>query len=140
MLSNYLSHLPWLQILVAGLSYFVLGAIWYAPPLLGKTWAEGHKIDTSNKEEMKKKMPMMMGSTFALGILMAFAMGLIISGMQSRMCMSGMKTGLLVGGIVAMAVAINYLYLGKTIKLWLIDAGYHVIGLMLMGIILSVWH
>jgi Protein of unknown function (DUF1761) len=140
MLQHYLSHAPWLQILVAAIAYFALGMIWYMPNTLGNTWAAGHKIDMSNKDEMKKKLPMMMGGTFALNLVMAFGMGLMVHGMQSTMCMAGMKNGLFIGGFVAAAIGINYLYTGKSIKLWLIDAGYHVVGITLMGIILSVWH
>jgi hypothetical protein len=34
-----LGSLNWLAVIVAALAYFAIGAVWYAPPVLGKTWA-----------------------------------------------------------------------------------------------------
>lgn len=140
MIQNYFSHAPWLQIAVAGIAYFVLGAVWYMPALFGKYWAEKHNIQMN--DDSKRRMPMLMVATFLLNIAMAVGMGLLLYLMQSPgTCTSGIKAGLFVGGIFCAApIAINYLYTAKPIKLWFIDAGYHVAGITLMGIILSVWH
>lgn len=139
MIQHYLSNAPWLHIAVAGIAYFILGAIWHTPALFGKYWAEKHSIQMN--EEPKKKMPRMIGA-FLFSIVMAFGMGLVLHLMQSPgTCMNGIKAGLFFGAVFAAApIAINYLYTSKPIKLWLIDAGYHVVGITLMGIILSVWH
>lgn len=142
MLQNYFSHAPWLQIIVATVAYFCIGAIWYMPAVFGTVWAAGHKIDMSNKEEGKKRLPMLMAQTFVLSLGMGIGMGLLLYVLQApATCISGIKAGLLVSGVFCAApMAINYSYTGKSIKLWMIDAGYHVIGITLMGIILSVWH
>lgn len=140
MIQHYFSNAPWLHIAVAGIAYFALGAIWYTPAVFGKYWAVQHNIQMT--EETKKRMPMLMVSTFLLTITLALAMGLLLHLMQAPgTCMSGIKAGLFVGGaFCALPVGINYLYTAKPIKLWFIDAGYHVAGLTLTGIILSVWH
>ncbi|HTF04699.1 MAG TPA: DUF1761 domain-containing protein [Bacteroidia bacterium] len=140
MLQDFFSHAPWLQIIVAGVAYFALGAIWYAPPVFGKYWAAQHKVEMT--EESKKKVPILFGSTFLLGMVMAMGMGLALHVMQAPgTCINGIKTGLFIGGFFcALPIGINYLYTGKPFPLWIIDSGYHVIGLTLMGIILSVWH
>lgn len=141
MIHHYFSeHAPWLQILVAGIAYFALGAVWYAPPVFGNYWAAQHKVEMT--EESKKKMPMLFAGTFLLGLLMATGMGLALHAMQAPgTCMNGLKTGLFVGGaFCALPIGVNYLYTAKPFRLWLVDSGYHVIGLMIMGIILSVWH
>lgn len=36
---DLLGDLNWLAVLVAALAYFAVGALWYAPPVFGKTWA-----------------------------------------------------------------------------------------------------
>jgi len=33
-----LNDLNWLAVIVAALAYFVIGALWYAPPVFGKAW------------------------------------------------------------------------------------------------------
>jgi hypothetical protein len=140
MLQDFLSHAPWLQIIVAGVAFFAIGAVWYAPPVFGKKWQEAHKIEMN--EESKKRIPMLFASTFVIGLLMAFGMGAALHVMQAPgTCMNGIKTGLFLGGMFcALPIGINYLYTGKSFMVWIIDAGYHVVGLTLMGIILSVWH
>ncbi len=140
MIQHYFSNAPWLQIAVAGIAYFVLGAIWYMPALFGKYWAEKHGIQMN--EESKKRMPMIMIMTFLFNIAMAVGMGLVLHISQSPgTCMSGIKAGLLVSAVFTAApIGINYLYTAKPLKLWIIDAGYHVGGITLMAIILSVWH
>jgi hypothetical protein len=140
MIQEFFAHAPWLHILVAGVAYFMLGAVWYAPPVFGKYWAEQHKIVMT--EESKKKVPVLFASTFVLGLFMATGVALALYVMQAPgTCMNGIKTGLFLGGaFTALPIGINYLYFGKPFKLWIIDAGYHVVGITLMGIILSVWH
>lgn len=141
MLQHYFGeHAPWLQIFVAGVAYFMLGAVWYARPVFGNYWAAQHKIEMT--EESKKKVPVLFASTFLLGLLMATGMGLALHAMQAPgTCMNGIKTGLFIGGVFcALPIGVNYLYTSKPFKLWFIDAGYHVLGMTLMGIILSVWH
>lgn len=140
MIQEFFAHAPWLQIVVAGIAYFAVGAVWYAPPVFGKYWAAQHKIEMT--EESKKRVPMLMVSTLLLGILMSMGMAIALHAMQAPgTCMNGIKTGLFLGGAFsALPIGINYLYFNKPFKLWVIDAGYHVVGLTLMGIILSVWH
>lgn len=140
MLQNFLSHAPWLQIAVATIAYFAIGAIWYMPAVFGKYWGEQHNVQMT--EESKKRMPMLFGSTFVLSFILCFGTALLLYISQSPgTCMAGIKAGLFVSGIFcSMPMAINYLYVGKPFKLLLIDAGYHIVGVTLSGIILSVWH
>lgn len=140
MIQEFFSHAPWLQIAVAGIAYFLLGAIWYQRSVFGNYWAAQHNIQIT--EESKKRMPMLMISTLLLTFGMTVGMGLALYVMQAPgTCMNGIKTGLFLSGVFCAApMGINYLYTQKTFKLWIIDAGYHVVGVTLAGIILSVWH
>lgn len=140
MIQEFFSHAAWLQIAVATVAYFLLGAVWYQRRVFGNYWAAQHNIQVT--EESKKKMPMMMISTLLLNFGMTLGMGIALYAMQAPgTLMNGIKTGLFLGGVFCAApIGINYLYTQKSIKLWIIDAGYHVVGLTLAGIILSVWH
>lgn len=140
MLQDFFTHASWLHIAVAGVVYFMLGALWYSKALFGNVWAAGHNIVVT--EEAKKRMPMMMIMTLLGCLAMTVAIGLAMYVMQAPgTCMNGIKTGLfLSGAFAAIPMGINYLYLGKAFKLWIIDAGYHVIGMTLASIIMSVWH
>lgn len=41
---------------------------------------------------------------------------------------------------VALSFGINYLFAGHSLKLWLIDGGYHTLQFTLIGLILGLWH
>lgn len=138
MLQAFLDHANWAAIAVAALTYFFIGAIWYSPLLFSKIWAEGHGIVVSDDD--KKKMPLIFGTTFFIGAVMAVALAVIIFVFQSTKCVSGIKVGLLCGvGLAIGPMTMNFLYHRKSFKLFLIDAGYHVISVVIMSIIISIW-
>ena len=41
---------------------------------------------------------------------------------------------------VAASFGINYLFAGRSLKMWLIDGGYHVVQFALYGLVLGLWH
>ena len=47
---------------------------------------------------------------------------------------------LMLMGFVAMGFAINYAFAGRSLKLWLIDGGYHTMQFALYGLVLGAWH
>jgi uncharacterized membrane protein len=53
--------------------------------------------------------------------------------------------GLILGVFVAVvwistAIGVTYVFVGRTLRLFLIDAGFYVVFLALSGLILGVWH
>jgi len=141
MLQSYFSHAPWLHFLVAAIAYFALGAIWYMPAVFGKIWGADHKLDMTNMDAAKKRLPMLMIGTFLLNFGLAVATGLLLTLTRTPgKCVPGIKIGLFVSSFIAACTGINYLYTQKTFRVWIIDAGYHVLGITIMSIILSVWH
>ncbi|MCU0435036.1 MAG: DUF1761 domain-containing protein [Bacteroidia bacterium] len=138
-LGHFLSHANWLAIIVSGLAYFAIGAVWYQPAVFGKAWAEGHNL-TIDPEKAKKQMPVLLALTGVLTILVAILIGFLVSALYSQTVMSGAKIGLFAGAIISCCMAINYAYISKSVKTWLIDAMYHVLGAVLCGIIISIWH
>jgi hypothetical protein len=49
--------------------------------------------------------------------------------------------GFMVGvAFVATSFAINYAFAQRSLKLWLIDGGYHTLQFTLYGLILGLWH
>ena len=138
-LNHFLSNANWLAIIVAGLAYFAVGAIWYQQAVFGKAWAEGHNL-TIDPEKAKKQMPMLMAITGVLTIVIAVLVGFLVSALYSQTVMSGIKVGLFSGAIITCCMGINYTYTSKSFKLLCIDAGYHVLGTIVCGIIISIWH
>jgi Protein of unknown function (DUF1761) len=140
MLNDLLSNLNWLHVLVAAVAYFALGAIWYSPVLFSKPWIKAHKIDVSNKEEVQKGMALIMIGSFILMLLSTIGLGIVYQLIPAVGLTGAVKTGLFVGLTFSTpAVAIGYLYNKKPLAAYLIDCGYHVVGLILASIVLVLW-
>ena len=137
-----LSHLNYLAILVSTIAYFAVGALWFSA-LFSKPWVKGHGIvmpdDATAKAQMQKEMPMLMAKTFVLCFLATVALAYLEVACCSFTWMAGAKVGLLAGAFVLVAITQSHMYTRKTFMLSLIDAGYHMVGLVMAGIILSVW-
>lgn len=96
-----------------------------------------------HEDVMKDKsgLPIMLSMTFVLNFVIAIAMALLMALTNTETIVGGAKLGLLVGaGFSATTLGINYLYAKRSFKLFLIDAGYHILGISLIGALLAVWH
>ena len=142
-------HLNWLSVAISAIAYFALGAIWFNQKVFGTMWMKGHNIGTVTEED-KKRMPIMMLSTLILCFIGATAMGYFSFALNSLhpgviedssvQAMKGAKLGAIAGiGFSGIGIAMNYLYTRKSFLIIAIDASYHVIGMIITGIITSVW-
>lgn len=138
-----LSHLNYLAVAVATLAYFALGSVWFSPMLFSKSWMAGHNItmptDETAKKEMRKSMPKLMLVTFVGCFVAVLALGYIETAFMYHGWMTGLKTGILASVFSSIAIALSHMYTQKSFKLFIIDAGYHVAGLIIAAVILSVW-
>ena len=134
-------YLNWLAIAVAAVAYFVLGALWYSKILFAKRWIADLKIDVNNPDA-KKGMGLMFGGSLALMFIQCVAIAVIANrlGIIGTGWMSGLKLGVVTGGcFCATAVGVNYLYEKKPLSLFLINAGYAVVGNIIAAIIICSW-
>lgn len=123
-------------ILVAALSTFMIGGLWYSPAVFGKVWMKENGL---TEEEMKKSnMVKIFGLAFLLALIAAVNLAMFL-GPENNPAM-GALWGFLAGfGWVAMFVGTHYLFERKSFTLFLINAGYSVVALTVMGIILAAW-
>lgn len=127
-------ELNWIAIVVAGISAFVLGGLWYSPPLFAKSWQAAAGL--SDEQAAAGNPAVIFGGAAALSILAAavfsaflgprpdlgFAIG---AGLSAGLCW------------VAASLGIFYLFERRSLKLWLINGGYATIQFTLYGAILS---
>lgn len=124
----------YLAVVVAALSSFLLGGLWYSPKLFGPTWqlAAG---DTRKKEAHPARV---FGVSFLFALVAAFAYAVLIPAPASVAAAS--VQGLLIGaGVVATSFGINYQFANRKDVLWLIDGGYHTLQFGIYGAILGAW-
>lgn len=133
-MSLSLLQLNWLAILAATASAFLLGGLWYGP-LFKKAWCREAGIDPEAK-------PAHPGRVFAVAIVCAFLAATIFSMLMppSATAVDGFGVGFVVGVFfVSMSFGINYAFAQRSLKLWMIDSGYHILQFILYGVILGAW-
>lgn len=123
-------------ILAAAVSTFVIGGIWYSPAVFGKAWMRENGF---TEESMKNaNMVKIFGLAFLLGLIAAINLAMFM-GPEDKPEM-GALWGFLAGfGWVATFVGTHYLFERKSFKLFLINAGYSVVALTVMGVIIAAW-
>jgi Protein of unknown function (DUF1761) len=119
-----------LAIMIAALSGFLVGGVWYGP-LFGKVWQREAGVSA---EEMGATNPVkLFGLTFAFSVLSAVFLGHLLAffdtSPRSTMMIS---VGIALGYIIP-AIGTNYLFGRKSGKLFAIDAGYWIIFYAAMG-------
>ncbi|MBK7557117.1 MAG: DUF1761 domain-containing protein [Chitinophagaceae bacterium] len=134
-------YLNWMAIAVAALAYFALGALWYSKVLFAKRWIADLKIDV-NSPDAKKGMGMMFGGSLLMMFVQCLAIAIIANRLEliGAGWMSGLKLGALTGAcFCAASVGVNYLYEKKPFSLFLINAGYAIVGNIIAAIIICSW-
>ena len=136
----------WLAVLVAAISSFVLGGVWYSPALFGKAWMKDSQL---TEEQIKKSnKAKTFGLTFIFSVLMAINLSMFLAD-SPQTCPAecaqrtdltwGIIAGFLAGIWSFSAIAIHSLFELKSGRFILINGGYSLVALMLMGAILGAW-
>lgn len=137
---NFLHHLHWPAVIVAGLAYFLLGAIWYSKALFSKKWIAYTKIDM-NTPDASKGIAGIFISSFILMVITSIGLAILVYKMQTVGWKNGLHLGLVTGVCIGItSISISYLYEKRPLGLHLINGGYTLVGHIIAAIILSVWH
>lgn len=131
--SQTIQNLNWLAIILAALSTFMIGGVWYS--VFEKPWMVANNF---TKDDLKKRnMPMVFGLSFLFSLIMSANLAMFIGKENVTFgAIAGFMTGL---GWVAFAIAIVALFENKPVKYVLINGGYMVVSFTLMGLILGAW-
>ena len=138
-----LSQLNWIAVAVCAIVYFGIGGMWYSPMLFAKPWMAGHGISMPSTDEEKAKarkgMGQLMAITFLMGFVGVIALDYMETAMYAKNWMTGAKCGIVASVFACLAMGLNYMYTRKSMKIYIIDVGYHVVSLVIVGIVLSIW-
>ena len=130
-----MSQIGWLPALACALSAFVLGGLWYGP-LFRHAWCREAGVQPDGAAKHPRH-------TFATAFVAAFVAAVAFDWLLGPApgLRAAVIDGFLVGlALVAMSFAINYAFAQRSLKLWLIDGGYHTLQFALYGAILGFWH
>jgi len=131
-----LSHINYLAVLVAALSSFVIGFLWYAPFSFGTVWMK--EVGLTEEKISQTSMFKTFGLTFVLSLIICFNLAAFV-GPEKGMVWGMMAGGLAGTGWVAASIGIQYLFERKSFRLFLINAGYNVVTYIVAGAIIGAW-
>lgn len=130
-------------VLGATVAAVALGALWYGP-LFGKYWM---KLVGQTPETMRA-MEMTPAASMAWSVVTSFLMAYVLAhGIlfgNAYLGTSGIGGGLQgafwywLGFAVPLTSSV-YLYEGKSVKLWVLNAAYYLVTFLAMGALLGVW-
>lgn len=139
----------WLAMVAASILPLVTGFIWYNPKVFGTAWMKESGIT------MEKAQQMNPAKTYGLAVVMAFLIAFALwpevmlggapgmehgEGGDFMTFKHGALHGALMGLLVALPVlATNALFEQKSFKYVMINAGYWVVTMALMGGIINAW-
>jgi len=136
-LGQIIAEFNWLAIIIATVTAFALGGAWYAKGLFGSAWMQD--VGLTEEDANNANMPKTFGGAIILQLIAATALATFLG--PDSTWLSGAQTGLVIGiGFLATAYGVTYLFEQRSLRLFMINAGYNVVLLAIMGAIIGGWH
>ncbi len=136
------ASINWLAVVVCVVMSMISGTLWYNPKTFFPVWWKG--IGKTGEPGMEGNMGLTWGLTILSSLVQAIFMALLVNALGGVLggvsLASGITTGFLLWlGFVAPTNLVNKLFAGHGLKVWAIEAGNHLVNLVLFGAILGVW-
>jgi hypothetical protein len=131
-----LGNVNWWAVFVSAVVAYVIGGVWYAPPVFGNRWMAA--LGKSKAQLGSQIKPMIAQFFFALVIATALAAVVVRFGAVTWI--EGAAIGLLLSlGFVATSLLADWMFCGFNMKLYWIQVGHKVFFVTAMGAILGAW-
>ena len=131
----------WTAVIVAAVVHFALGAIWF-------TVLKGPYMAGIGKTE-EQMMAQVGGGPVIYPYIVAFICNIVIARVLAQVivatsanptAMHGLRVAFYAwGGFVATTFLTSYVFELRSATIWLINAGYPLVGMLIMGGILGAW-
>jgi hypothetical protein len=128
----------WFAVLVSLVVNMIIGALWYGP-LFGKPWMKELGLTMEDVEDTSG-----MGAAYGLAIFNSFVMAFVLANVITWAGVSGVISGALLGlviwvGFTGFTFATTHAFEGRSLRLWAINSGMYLAGLLVIGGILAGW-
>jgi hypothetical protein len=129
-------QINYLAVLVGAILNMVIGAVWYSPLLFAKPWmkATGKSMNSAGSPT----------TGYALSALCSLVVAWVLAYFIGLIDVTGFTAGMAIGfwawlGFVVTTHAANYVFEGRSRKLYAINVGYSLVAFVLIGGLLAVW-
>ena len=126
-----------LAVIAAAVAAFLIGGLWYSPVLFAKPWQK--EVGLSDEALAKGNMAMIFGVGFVLALIAALVFALFLGPKPALdfATSAGFAAGF---AWVSAGLGIIYLFERRSLKLFLINAGYLTLAFTAIGAVLGAWH
>jgi len=131
--------LQFLGILASAIVMFVLGGVWYSPMLFANAWARESGTPNEHNTDPKAQARFFLILLLLLMLAAAVLDCVITSWAPGRGLSHGLSVGFIGGVLAASVIGMDTLFERKSIKLFLINAGYYIISFSITGVILTLF-
>lgn len=133
-----MTSVNYLAVLVAGIAHMVLGALWYSPLLFGKAWMRG--IGKTKEQIERDFKPINYLWAFLGSLFAAYGVARVLATFGSSALADALKLAFVAGVcFVGAAFFVNDTFDRRPRGLTTINALYHLVGLVVAGLIVGSW-
>lgn len=131
-----MSLLDLIAVIVVTVLNNVLGMTWYSKSLFGTEWAKAHKFDLGTL----KATPMHFIAAIGVSFLTALVFSLLVNWFGINSAWQGMVLGFMIWlGFIATTHFSGVIWAQKPLKAYVIDTGFQLVSMLMMGAILGYW-
>jgi hypothetical protein len=129
----------WLAVIVSAAIYFVLGALWYSPPLFARPWQAAIGWDESRQQPQTNPLTYVIPGV--LYLIAAIATALIAAATGTDTLAEGITLGLITGiGYALPMVGVEATFdpnKPQPMTWFAITVAYHLIGFVILGAVIG---
>lgn len=131
-----MGDINYLAVVLGAVAFFVVGALWYGV-LFGKPWQR--ELWPEGTPPAKHGPAFLFGFCFLAELVVSWMFGHMLARIQPPTHVIWMMAFGFGATIMAPAIAINYLFQQRSLKLFLIDAGHIIAGALAMGAVFVIF-
>jgi hypothetical protein len=125
----------WLAVIVAAISMFAIGGLWYSPLLFERHWLAANRAGPELMTQGNRGM--IFGLAFVASLVISANLAFLLGPLPL-----GPAVGLAIAaglGFVGMGLAIVALFERRPLTYWLVNGGYMIVSFAVMGAIFGLW-
>lgn len=129
-------QINFLAVVAAAVANMIIGSIWYSPGVFGKRWMSLAGIRQGG---MKEAGPAY-AAAFVVALILAYVLAHFVGYTQAHTFGDGLQLGFWVWlGFVATTSSGDYIFGGRPRQLYVLNNGYHLVTLLVNGVLLALW-